>query len=253
AIRDVLTVLKRRFSNVHVIINPVRVQGAEAPGEIAAAIEDMNSQFPGIDVLIVGRGGGSLEDLWAFNEEVVARAIFASKIPVISAVGHEVDWMISDFVADVRAATPSVAGEIVLGRKEELVKSVNNATVRMKNGLSKKLTGMDDRLKAALRRPYLREPALFMSRFEQGFDIAFEGFVTAKDRMFENYNEELKALGERLKILSPTSTLARGYSIAQKDDGSVIKTSSEVKTGDKINVLLGRGSFGAEVLGTEEK
>ncbi len=248
AIRDVLTVLKRRFSNIHVIINPVRVQGAEAPGEIAGAIEEMNRHFSDIDVLIVGRGGGSLEDLWAFNEEIVARAIFASKIPIISAVGHEVDWMISDFTADVRAATPSVAAEIVLGRKEELIKSVDNAVVRMKNGLNKKISGIDDRLSAALLRPYLREPSLFMSRFEQGFDIAFEGFVTAKDRMFENYTEKCTHLAARLEILSPRNTLARGYAIAQKADGTVIKKSSDVKTGEKINVRLDRGSLGAEVL-----
>ena len=247
AIRDVLTVLKRRFSNIHVIINPVRVQGAEAPGEIAAAIEEMNSKFPDIDVLIVGRGGGSLEDLWAFNEEIVARAIFASKIPVISAVGHEVDWMISDFTADVRAATPSVAAEIVLGRKEELIKSVDNAVGRMKNGMNKKISGIDDRLDAALRRPYLKEPALFMSRFEQGFDLAFESFATAKDRMFENYTEKTETLRGRLKILSPRNTLARGYAIAQKADGTVIKTSSDVAAGEKINVRLDRGSLGAEV------
>ncbi|MCD6311287.1 MAG: exodeoxyribonuclease VII large subunit [Elusimicrobia bacterium] len=253
AIRDVLTVLKRRFSNIHVIINPVRVQGAEAPGEIAGAIEEMNTHFPDIDVLIVGRGGGSLEDLWAFNEEIVARAIFASKIPVISAVGHEVDWMISDFTADVRAATPSVAAEIVLGRKEELLKSVDSAVVRMKNGMRKKISVIDDRLDTALRRPYLREPALFMSRFEQGFDIAFEGFVTAKDRMFENYTEKADRLTGRLNILSPRSTLARGYSIAQKVDGTVIKKASDVKTGERINVRLDRGSLGAEVLDMEGK
>lgn len=252
AIRDILTVLKRRFANVHVLINPVRVQGAEAPREIATAIEEMNSHFPDIDVLIVGRGGGSLEDLWAFNEEIVARAIFASKIPVISAVGHEVDWMISDFTADVRAATPSVAAEIVLGRKEELVKSVDGAAQRMKNALNKKLSGIDDRLAAALRRPYLREPALFMSRFVQGFDIALESFLTAKGRMFEDCGEKIKTLSGRLNILSPLSTLARGYAIAEKADGRVIKTFSDAEAGERINVRLGAGALGCEVLETKE-
>jgi len=251
AIRDILTVLKRRFSNVHVLINPVRVQGAEAPGEIAAAIEDMNSHFPDIDVLIVGRGGGSLEDLWAFNEEIVARAIFASKIPVISAVGHEVDWMISDFTADVRAATPSVAAEIVLGRKEELVNSVDAAAKRVRNALNKSLSGISDRLDAALRRPYLREPSLFMSRFTQGFDIAFESFLTAKDRMFEGSSEKIRTLEGRLNILSPLSTLARGYAIAEKAGGAVIKTYEDADSGERINVRLGRGALACEVLETK--
>ncbi|MBU4134507.1 hypothetical protein KKH42_04190, partial [bacterium] len=149
--------------------------------------------------------------------------------------------------ADVRAATPSVAAEIVLGRKEELIKSVDNAVVRMKNSLNKKCAVMGDRLNAALRRPYLREPELFMSGFEQGFDIAFESLVAVKNRMFDSYTERSRALYERLNILSPINTLERGYAIAQKADGTVIKRARDAAAGDKINVRLFRGSIGAEV------
>ncbi len=132
AIQDILQIINRRFSNVHVVLYPVRVQGPGAPQEIAHAIEELN-QWPDIDVMIVGRGGGSLEDLWAFNEEVVARAIFLSRIPIISAVGHEIDFTIADFVADLRASTPSAAAELVVQNKVELIQSLNHHIRRLAN------------------------------------------------------------------------------------------------------------------------
>ena len=147
AIRDILNIARRRFQNVEIIINPVKVQGAEAKDEIASAIRLFN-ELKNIDVMIVGRGGGSLEDLWPFNEEVVARAIFESEIPVISAVGHEIDFTISDFVADFRASTPSAAAELVIPRKEDLLNLINTATTRLNNAMS----GTIDTLKESLRR-----------------------------------------------------------------------------------------------------
>ncbi len=145
AIRDILQILNRRYANVHVLIYPVRVQGTGAAQEIAEAIDELN-QWPDMDVLIVGRGGGSLEDLWAFNEEVVARAIFRSRIPVLSAVGHEIDFTIADFVADLRAPTPSAAAELVVRNKEELVQSLRSLQSRLGLAIQDDLLGMKERL-----------------------------------------------------------------------------------------------------------
>jgi len=247
AIRDILTVLKRRFSNVHVLLYPVRVQGSEAKGEIVRAIESFNADFSDVDVLIVGRGGGSLEDLWAFNEEEVARAIFASRIPVISAVGHEVDWLISDFVADKRAATPSVAAELVLSRKSEFTQAVNVSLARMKASLTNRFRSMRNRVDVMCERPYFREPALFLSRFEQAFDLEQQDFLNARGKIFQNFENNMEKAVARLNILSPRNTLSRGYSISTKLNGAVIKDKEAVSVGERIKVTFCRGAANCEV------
>jgi exodeoxyribonuclease VII large subunit len=157
AIRDILNVINRRFPNIHIIINPVRVQGKEASFEIAQAIEEFN-KIKDVDVLIVGRGGGSLEDLWAFNEEVVARSIFKSRIPVISAVGHQTDFTISDFVADVRASTPSKAAEMVIAKKEELEERLLNYSRRLRSALKSYSQLLDRNLSRLTHSRYFRQP-----------------------------------------------------------------------------------------------
>lgn len=145
AIRDILQILERRFANIHIVIHPVRVQGAEAAQEISRAIEELN-QWPDIDVIIIGRGGGSIEDLWAFNEEIVARAIFRSRIPILSAVGHEIDFTIADFVADLRAPTPSAAAELVVRDKRELAQSLQTLEGRLGLAMQDDLEEMKERL-----------------------------------------------------------------------------------------------------------
>jgi len=247
AIRDILTVLKRRFSNVHVILYPVRVQGAAAKGEIVEAIESFNANFPDVDVLIVGRGGGSLEDLWAFNEEDVARAVFASRIPVISAVGHEVDWVISDFVADKRAATPSVAAEIVLNQKSEFAHALDISLKRMRASLTNRFAAVRNRVIAVCERPYFRKPALFLSRYEQAFDLEMQDFLNVKEKIFQNLEDRIERTASRLNILSPRNTLSRGYSISTRKNGDVIKKESAVEDGERIKVTLYKGAIDCEV------
>ena len=158
AIQDILRILHRRFGELHVVLRPVRVQGDGAAGEIAGAIDDLNA-LGGIDVIIVGRGGGSLEDLWAFNEEVVARAIVESKAPVVSAVGHEVDFTIADFVADVRAPTPSAAAELVVREKQAVSDAVQDLETRLRQAMARALAGRRDRLRLVARRRVLGDPA----------------------------------------------------------------------------------------------
>jgi len=248
AIRDILTVIKRRFSNVHLILYPVRVQGEFAKDEIAEAIYDMNKYFPDVDVLIVGRGGGSLEDLFAFNEEVVARAIFASKIPVISAVGHEIDWTISDMVADFRAATPSVAAEIVLGKKEDFLNNLTVSFKRMFQAVKNKFSGLEQRFQSIIKRPYFENPYLFLGDFEQKVDLIVEDFHMLVEKVFKEYEEKVKNLEKNLKVLSPENILSRGYSITTDKKGKIIKDEKTVQQGDEVDVKLWKGKLNCKVL-----
>ena len=224
AIRDILHVLNKRFSNVEVIINPVKVQGDGAKEEIASAIEEFN-RLGNVDVMIVGRGGGSLEDLWVFNEEIVARAIYNSKIPVISAVGHEIDWTISDFAADMRAPTPSVAAEIVIAKKSELADRLDE--------IEKKITGF---------------PIGIVKEYEQRLDEIEVGVALRFRHYIELKEENFKLLSEKLGILSPIGILDRGYSISFKlPDRKIIKNSRDIKDGDLIETRVSKGSFISKV------
>ncbi|HAZ10756.1 MAG TPA: exodeoxyribonuclease VII large subunit [Candidatus Omnitrophica bacterium] len=224
AIRDILHVLNKRFSNVEVIINPVKVQGDGAREEIASAIEEFNA-LKNVDVMIVGRGGGSLEDLWAFNEEIVARAIYNSKIPIISAVGHEIDWTISDFVADMRAPTPSVAAEIVIAKKSELEDRLDE--------IEKKIIGF---------------PMDIVKEYEQRLDEIEEGMVLRFRHYMELKEEGFKLLSEKLGILSPVGILDRGYSISFKlPDRKIIKNSQSLKKGDLVETKVSKGSFTSRI------
>ena len=224
AIRDILHVLNKRFSNVEIIINPVKVQGDGAKEEIASAIEEFNT-LGNVDVMIVGRGGGSLEDLWAFNEEIVARAIYNSKIPVISAVGHEIDWTISDFAADMRAPTPSVAAEIVIAKKSELADRLDE--------IEKKITLF---------------PMDMIKECEQRLDEIEEGMVLRFRHYIELKGENFKLLSEKLGILSPVGILDRGYSISFKlPDRKIIKNSKDIKKGNLIETRVSKGSFVSKI------
>ena len=224
AIRDILHVLNKRFSNVEVIINPVKVQGDEAKEEISSAIEEFN-RLGNVDVMIVGRGGGSLEDLWAFNEEIVARAIYNSKIPVISAVGHEIDWTISDFVADLRAPTPSVAAEMVIAKKSELADRLDEIEKKIINFPTDIVMEYEQRL----------------DEIEDGIGLRFRHYMQLKE-------ENFKLLSEKIQILSPLGILDRGYSISFKlPDRKIIKNSQTLKKGDEIETRVSKGSFVSRV------
>jgi len=220
AIRDILHVLNKRFSNVNVIINPVKVQGDGAGEEIASAIKEFNA-LKNVDVMIVGREGGSLEDLWAFNEEVVARAVYGSNIPVISAVGHEIDWTICDFVADMRAPTPSVAAEIVIAKKSELVDRLDE--------IEKKITGF---------------PSDIVKGYEQNLDEIEQDIALRFRHYIELKEENFKLLLEKIQILSPLGILDRGYSISFRlSDKKIIKDPKAVRKGDLIETRVSKGCF----------
>lgn len=247
AIRDILNIARRRFQNIEIIINPVKVQGDSAKDEIADAIRQFN-KLNNIDVMIVTRGGGSLEDLWPFNEEVVARAIYDSKIPVISAVGHEVDYTISDFVADFRAPTPSAAAELVIPRKEDLENLITTATTRLKNALSGMLDTLRERL-AALRNSYiLRQPLNIMIQYEQKIDDLRKAMSISVDHTVKMRWENFNLLTGKLEALSPLAILNRGYSITTKmPSGLLVKDVSELKTGDSVETRLGKGKFESKI------
>jgi len=224
AIRDILHVLKNRFANVEIVINPVRVQGEGAKEEIAGAIEDFN-RLNNVDVIIVGRGGGSIEDLWAFNEEMVARAIYNSRVPIISAVGHEIDWTISDFVADLRAPTPSVAAELVIAKKSDLIEALDNIEKRLKSFPLDVLNEYEQRL----------------DDIEEGLILRFKHYVELKEGGF-------KLVFEKLEMLSPLGVLKRGYSITFRHPGGrVVKDAGEVKKGDMVETRVFKGHFRSKV------
>ncbi len=243
AIRDILNIALRRFSNVEIIIYPVRVQGEGSKDEIAAAIRDFNA-LNNIDVMIVGRGGGSLEDLWAFNEEVVARAIYGSVIPVISAVGHEIDYTIADFVADLRAPTPSAAAELVIPRKEDLVNSISTNTVRLRNALLNSLGAMAQRL-AKLSQSYaLKQPLKMVEKYEQMIDDLRKDMAIRINHLVKLHGENYNLLEQKLAVLSPLSILSRGYSVSSRlPEKKIIKDARDISVGDRIETRLGKGAF----------
>lgn len=207
AVHDILNVLNRRFANVEVLIYPVKVQGEGAAAEIAQAVEDFN-RYGQIDVMIVGRGGGSLEDLWPFNEEVVARAIYKSSIPVISAVGHEVDFTIADFVADMRAPTPSAAAEMVVKSKTELAAELDALYHRLRQGIRYRLAGSRGKV-AALTRS-LKDPSMLIGHLAQRIDALAERLDFAWRGGLKRRSDRLAYLRNHLRLINPALTIERG-------------------------------------------
>jgi exodeoxyribonuclease VII large subunit len=247
AIRDILNILKRRFSNVEIIINPVKVQGDGAAAEIANAIMEMNI-FGNIDVMIVGRGGGSLEDLWAFNEEVVARAIYASKIPVISAVGHEIDWTIADFVADLRAPTPSAAAELVIINKEDILERIAALNERLRNSLVGKVNLLRRQLRQASESYVLRRPGEFILEYQQRVDDLVKETDIRMRHIIQMCQQRLSSVCGKLGVLNPFAVLSRGFSVSMKLPGDVIlRSSAELAPGDRVRTKLSHGEFTSRV------
>ena len=246
AVRDIIRVLGKRFPSAKVIILPVRVQGAEAPAEIVGAIKYAN-KFKVGDLIITGRGGGSIEDLWAFNDENVARAIFASEIPVISAVGHEPDVTISDYVADLRAATPSNAAELAVPDVSELREALLGMQIRASRALKASVSAKRERLttlseKRVLKSPlnYIEDRRVLLDHVQKHFTAASQRFVAVKK---ENYIR----LAASLDALSPLKVLGRGYSLVQREDGSVVKDAMSVEKGEQIRLRLQKGALTCEV------
>jgi len=247
AIRDMLNVILRRFPSARVLLLPVSVQGDAAAGEIAEAIMRANSILD-VDVMIVGRGGGSLEDLWPFNEEVVARAIADSRIPVVSAVGHETDFTISDFVADVRAVTPTDAGNLVVPDVRELAATIAALADSLGRSLLGRLATGRERLDAVARSYAFRRPLEQIRAREQRLDDLCQQLYRGFDHGRRLQCRRLEAAGARLESLSPLGVLGRGYSLTFKEPESVlIREAKAVKPGDLVRTRLAKGEFRARV------
>jgi len=243
---DVLNVLKRRYPLVKVLIVPTPVQGKEATNSIVNAIELINHEEYGVDVIILARGGGSLEDLWCFNEESVARAIFQSRIPLISAIGHETDFTIADFVADYRAPTPSVAAEKAAPDVNELNKLINNFNERTLNAISHILKMNKSRLEEISNRSIFKKPLEAIRAYYQKID-SFEYMLQTKiSQSMSLKRKRLEILDSKLSALNPKAILERGYSIVMMDN-KIIKNASELKIDSNINVALYKGEIEAKV------
>jgi len=252
AIRDFLQVLGRRWRGADVLVVPTRVQGEEAAAEIAAAIETVNRLRPPVDCLVVTRGGGSLEDLWAFNEEVVVRAIFASAVPVISAVGHEIDVTLSDLVADVRALTPSEAAELVAPAKEELLARLNQLRRRLVAALRGRAASARSRLEAIARHSVFRRPLERVHELGRRLDELSGRLTRLMRRQVELARRRTEAAAARLEGLSPLAVFRRGYSLTQRTaDGQVIRNAAELAIGEQVTTHFARGRAISRVEQTE--
>lgn len=250
AIQDMLKIFRRRFPPVELYLYPAQVQGGTAKAEIAEGIRAFN-EWGEVDVIIIGRGGGSLEDLWAFNEEEVARAIYASKIPVVSAVGHEIDFTIADFAADLRAPTPSAAAEMVVPDKEELEGVVNGLKERITGLFAHQLAQSQSRLDGILGGYGLRKPADLVNQKSQFVDELSRRAALALENRFENIRLELKSTSQKLQSLSPRGVLSRGYSIVRRlPDKQVVRGYKEVKPGEGVELVFSSGGAEAEVIRT---
>lgn len=250
AVRDLITVSRRRNKGIKLLLYPVRVQGKEAPAEIAHAIEFMNRNKMA-DVLIVGRGGGSIEELWAFNEEQTVRAVAASEIPVVSAVGHETDFTLTDFAADKRAATPSQAAEIVVADANAYLNSVAELEKRLKNTVLKRLALSETTLKRLQNSWALSNPQRMLEGRMQRFDFASVRLEQVFNAALTQKQHSCGVLAAKLDALSPLTVLARGYSVTENTDGKIIRSIADVRWGDEIVTQVGDGNVISVVQHTE--
>ncbi len=239
ALQDIRSVLERRFPAIEVVLKSVRVQGAGAAEEIAAAIEEMN-EYGKADVLIVGRGGGSLEDLWPFNEEVVARAIYGSSIPVISAVGHEVDFSIADFVADLRAPTPSAAAELAVKDRSDLIEVLGNMWYTIRHDVEEMMSSLQDSIARLMGSYAFNRPKDLLRESSQRVDELERTLATSFSHSFELAQQRRHTLEQRLETLSPRSVLGRGYTIVRRG-GSIVTSSRTLKTGEIATIQFHDG------------
>lgn len=247
AVRDILSVLKRRSPHLEIIIAPSLVQGDGAAEQIAQAIEDLNRFSPRPDVLLVGRGGGSMEDLWAFNEEVVARAIFNSKIPVISCVGHEVDFTIADFVADLRAPTPSAAAELVVKNSDNTRRHISQLQQRLLQSVSLFYERARRRFDLLVNSPVFQQPLFLTQNREMDIDRLTQRLETAWQQKENLFSHRLEIAQQKLQTLGPQAVLKRGYSITRRKDGSVISSVKQTQSGEMIYVQVQDGMIYTEV------
>lgn len=247
AVRDILSVLKRRSPHLEVLVIPTLVQGDEAAPQIAQALTDANAFTPKPDVILLGRGGGSMEDLWAFNEEIVARAIFKSKIPVISCVGHEVDFTIADFVADLRAPTPSAAAELVVQNSQNTQEYVAQLQKRLLQSVSLFYERAKRRYDLAVNSPALKRPETLFATKEQELDDLTLRLEDAVREKIKTFKTRLELSAQKLAALGPQAVLKRGYSITRKADGTVISRVGDTAPGETVYVQVQDGMIYTQV------
>lgn len=241
AVRDILQILKRGAGCVDVVIRSVRVQGELAAKEIVLAIEELN-QFNQVDLIIVSRGGGSIEDLWAFNEEIVARAVYASKVPLISAVGHQINVTLSDLAADVFVETPSAAAKLIVDKKNALLSELEVFKHELNFSIAEIIGRLNNNLTAL--RHMLKSPLDQLLEKEQLLDELYSGLNNNMRHYLNITRERFNSLIERLEALSPLSILSRGYSLSMiLPEGTVVKDVAKIKPGDRVKTLLGKGAF----------
>lgn len=246
-IRDIINVTTRRFPNVNIKLYPSAVQGEGAAETIVKGIEFFNME-KNVDTIIIGRGGGSLEDLWPFNEEITARAIFASELPIISAVGHETDFTIADFVADLRAPTPSAAGELAVPDINEVKWKIQNINGRLSNALKKKSDNLKIKLDSLKNAKVLKEPLEIVHRKMLDTDKYIKDLEKVFGLKIKDNHIKLATQMGRLENLSPLKTLMRGYSVVENLEGKVINSVEQLTTGDVISIRLTDGSKNAKIL-----
>ena len=276
AIRDMLNVLKRRAPHLEILINPVRVQGSGAAAEIAVAIRELsepNANWPPVDLIVIARGGGSIEDLWEFNEEIVARAIVASPVPIVSAIGHEIDFTIADFVADLRAPTPSAAAELIVPDIVDLIRRIDELAGSLLKCLRNFLAHERTRLRFLSERTLARELIKRLRDAQQQIDLTRESLqrqliykidnsravltdlhrrvVALPSRLYENAQQRFRRVEGILRVLGPDATLRRGYSVTTDESGKVIKSVRAVRAKMKIRTRVSDGEFPSEVEKTE--
>ena len=253
AVRDIIKIIKNKNDSVNVLIYPVTVQGPSAAGEIAEAIDDINRRFTDIDVIITGRGGGSIEELWAFNEEKVARSIYKSSIPVISAVGHETDFTIADFVADRRAETPTAAADMAVPDTTELRDYINNLDKELSRSIRIRIQQAENSLN-------LMNPELSMRQLKSRTVMAqmkcdgiYQQLNSQMDSKLTDFTKRVELAGQVINSSNPDLILARGYAIVRNSQGKIVKNASEVSIGDTIDISLAEGKARATVIDEKEK
>ena len=252
AVRDMIRILGARYPMAQVLVVPVRVQGEEAPEEIVQALDLVNAAGLA-DLIITGRGGGSMEDLWAFNDEGVARAIYRSRIPVISAVGHEPDVTIADFVADLRASTPSNGAERAVPHQDDLRDTLAHLEVRLENTMDRTLQTRREALWRLGSSPFLQSPLRSIQEKRLLLDYRQQRLVHSMELRVGEERQRMGRVAASLDALSPFKVLSRGYSIAQTDDGTVVSTIEQVKAGDPLRVRVSDGDIICTAAGKEKR
>lgn len=252
AVRDVIRVTGKRWPMATILVLPVQVQGTEAPPQIAGALAYAN-RWKVADVIICGRGGGSIEDLWAFNDERVARAIYASEIPVISAVGHEPDVTISDYVADLRAATPSNGAELAVPDAQELRDTLNSLLARCGQAVTRRLEAGRRTLNDLAGRRVMQSPTAYVDQKRMELDLRRAALSTVQERRVAETKHAYIRLAASLDALSPLKTLQRGYAIASDDSGRVLRRTADAAPGDRITVSLSDGALRCQVEAKSER